>query len=178
MNNFKKGRQSPIKVIAGMAILASAQAASALTFNATFGNDGSTGNFSAADISCINSVLSLYSATFTDPITVNVRFNNSASGLGGSSTAIVSDSWTNVKAQLVADASSADDTAALAQLNASPIAGTTTFAFSTANAKALGYTGLSGTDSTISLNAGICFNQHTAAGAAANRRSRAASGGR
>lgn len=119
-----------------------------------------TGDPSAATIeSTINNALSIYSTTFTDPITVRITFQSMASGLGQSNTAYLSSSYTQVLGALTADATSASDTIALAHLPGgtnNPVTGDTTdFSVSTANAKALGLIAdgdYAGTDSTISLN--------------------------
>jgi len=146
-----------------------ATSAPALTIIPTFGATGGASAFSAGDIACINSVISLYQNTFTDPITVNITFNNVNTGLGQSSTSIFSTSYGNIHTRLIADATSTDDTAALAALAASaPVSDATSVTLSEANGKALGFSFGAGQDSTIGLNAGLCFNQHTAAAAAAN----------
>jgi hypothetical protein len=158
--------------LAGLTVLSGllATSASALTIIPTFGSTGGAAAFSAGDIACINSVISLYQNTFSDPITVNITFNNMNTGLGQSQTAFYQTTYGAIHTALIADASSADDTAALASLAGSPpVSDASTVTFSEANAKALGFTGFgAGQDSTIGLNAGICFNVHTAAAAAAN----------
>lgn len=161
----------PFRRLAGLAVLSGllAASASALTINPTFGTTFGT-PFSAADMACINSVITLYQNTFNDPITVNITVNNMNSGLGQSQTSFYETNYGDIHTALINDATSTDDAAALVQLTASaPLNDATNAFFSKANAHALGFTGLGAEqDSVIGLNAGICFNQHTAAGASAN----------
>jgi hypothetical protein len=171
LNCTKKGALCPSQKLVGLVILGLvATSASALTINPTFGSTGGAAAFSAGDIACINSVIALYQSTFNDPITVNITFNNMNTGLGQSSTALFQTTYGTIHAAMIADGTTADDTVALAGLAGSaPVSDATQVIFSEANGKALGLTGFPvGPDSTIGLNAGICFNQHTAAGAAAN----------
>jgi len=152
----------------GAAFLGGSQRASALTFNTAFLTNGGGGAFSQADKDCINSVLALYSSTFTDNITVTLQFSNSNSGLGSNGPHFYQDTWANVHQQMILDATTADDASALAQLNALPVT-SGNVVFSGANAKALGYSGINdAVDDVINLNASLCFNNHSAAGAAAN----------
>ena len=157
--------------ISSLALAAALSATSAfgLVINPTYGTTGGASAFSTQDRADIQAVINLYEATFTDAITVNITFNNMNGGLGQSNTAFFTDSYANIHARLIADGSSVDDAAALAQLTANSSGISANLDFSEANAKALGYTGFgSGQDSIIGLNAGICFNVHNATTAAAN----------
>ncbi|MEI8282588.1 MAG: NF038122 family metalloprotease, partial [Armatimonadota bacterium] len=85
------------------------------------------------------------------------------SGLGSSSTSFIFDTFANFRAKLAADASTADDTLAMANLAAgpnNPASGSANIALSTANAKALGYSIGAGADSSINLNTSICNLVH------------------
>jgi hypothetical protein len=89
---------------------------------------------------------------------VNITFQEGG-GLGSSSTAFVNTTYANYKAALTADASGADDVAALAQLNALAYGGTS-IDLSTANARALGFNAPASPDGTITLNTSLCFFNH------------------
>src|SRR5215471_7404130 len=75
-----KWKLAGLTVLSGLVVTS----ASALTIIPTFGATGGAAAFSAGDIACINSVISLYQNTFSDPITVNITFNNMTTGLGQS----------------------------------------------------------------------------------------------
>jgi len=135
--------------------------ADALVINPTFGVTGSASPFTQAQRDTINSAIALYQSTFNDPITVNITFNNMTSGLGQSNTNYTQTPYAAVLAALIADSSSADDTAAMAKLASNPFGGTQLY-LAPANFKALGLdaSGFTGPDSVIGLNAGICFTGH------------------
>ena len=145
----------------GTFMLLNATPAHALVINATYGTGSSA--FSAAAVTTINSVITLYQNTFSDNVTANITFNNMSSGLGQSQTAAGSVTYAQYLAQLTADKTTANDTTAVATLLANP--GSGNIVMTTANARALGF-GTPGvtTDSTIGLNAGICFTGHGASG--------------
>ncbi|MEI6235720.1 MAG: NF038122 family metalloprotease [Planctomycetota bacterium] len=116
----------------------------------------------AADIKAtINAALAVYEATYSNPVTITLTFEDTPNGLGASSTYTTTKSYSSYRAALVSHASTADDTTALSKLpiqSANPVNGNTNMTIAIALARALGYTGSSvtppsgDTDSTISLN--------------------------
>jgi hypothetical protein len=109
----------------------------------------------------INSAIAFYESTFTDPITVNITFQNMTSGLGQSSTFFANVSYASYLAALIADATTANDATALAHLPAgpnNPVNANATIDVKTANLRAVGLSGnppAGQPDGTISLNTGI-----------------------
>jgi hypothetical protein len=122
----------------GMA-LAWPKPAEALTINATFGtNDGGV---SAAAQAVVNSAVAFYDATFTNPITVNIQFNNMATGLGSSNFFLYGTGYSTYRADLVANATSANDATALAHLPNTvnnPVDNTANILVKSANGRAIG----------------------------------------
>lgn len=129
----------------------------ALIIDPTWGSGSQS--FTSAQQSDIQDAINLYQSTFLDNITVDIKFNNMSGGLGQSDTAFYTDTWSDLLPRLTSNAAGPDDAAALAQIAANPIAGSTKVDISQANLKALGYS-FSGSDGTIGLNAGICFTDH------------------
>jgi hypothetical protein len=149
---------------AGIAMLVGATPASALLINVTFGTTGGAAAFTQAQKDDINAAVAVYQSTFTDAVTMNITVNNMNSGLGQSSTFFTTSTYGTVHAKLIADATTADDTAALAQLLSGPaIADATAIDVNTANARAMGINANPPTDSTIGLNASLCFETHNSA---------------
>ncbi|HXH60821.1 MAG TPA: NF038122 family metalloprotease [Fimbriimonadaceae bacterium] len=145
--------------LVALACVASANLTIIPTFDSTITSKGNAAQLEAA----INSVCSLYNATFADNITVNLTFKDMPSGLGQSVTAIGTVSYTNFRNALQADATTADDATALAHLPVqtnNPVNGTTSVVLSSANARALGFAASVSTDSTISINSSSCFLDH------------------
>jgi hypothetical protein len=118
-----------------------------------------TGNPNAAAIEAgINNAIAQTEATFTDPITVNITFQNMATGLGQSSTVVGSTPYATYRAALLADSKSADDATALASLPVqvnSPADGQANLWVTSANLRAVGLPGAVATDGTIMLNTSI-----------------------
>jgi hypothetical protein len=121
-----------------------------------------TGDPNAATIeSTIGSVIGGYEATFTDPITVHITFNEMNSGLGASSTYVGIVPYTSFLTALTADAKTSNDAIALASLPAgpnNPANGNANMSVTTANLRALGFNANPPTgqpDSTISLNTSL-----------------------
>jgi hypothetical protein len=105
----------------------------------------------------IDSAIADYAALISDPITVNIDFQEGG-GLGSSSTAITQVSYTTYRALLVLHATSSNDSTALASLpvqSNSPVDGNANMWLTTANARALGFSELASPDSTITLNTSI-----------------------
>ena len=105
-----------------------------------------TSNPNAADIeSTINSVIALYEASFSDPVTVTINFQEMSSGLGQSSSYYVPGvHYSTFRTMLAAAATTANDANALAHLPAgasNPVNGSTTIALNLPNGRALGFSG-------------------------------------
>jgi hypothetical protein len=125
------------------------------TFDSSINNDPNAVTIKAT----INTAIHAVESCFSDSITVKIKFKESASGLGGSSTFITTVSYSDYLAALMSHATTADDTAALATLPAgpnNPVNGGTNVTIRTADARALGFSAFETTDSTISLNTSIC----------------------
>jgi hypothetical protein len=91
----------------------------------------------------INSAIAIYQADFSDPITVSIKFQETGSGLGGSSSYYATASYSFYRSVLAADATTANDATALAHLpntGANPVASGANMALTTANWRALGVT--------------------------------------
>jgi Ca2+-binding RTX toxin-like protein len=130
-----------------------------LVINPTF-DSSITGDSNAATIEgTINAAIQAYEDTFTDPITVNIKFQEGG-GLGGSSTFFNTVSYASYHAALTSRATTADDASALATLpsgSTNPVNGGTNVRVATANLRALGLSGGNvPLDSTITLNTSIC----------------------
>lgn len=157
-------------VLLGAAIAVPASS-HALSFSVLFGNDGSTGDFTAAQQAAITTGLNTVASSFTDPVTVKLHIMNTTSGLGGSSQNVYTGSYATIRNALIADAKDALDASAVASLGAVNPFGNKSVAITAANARALGFNvpGITvdskGTfDCDIYLNAGICFTGAPIAG--------------
>ena len=156
MNYTKLG----LFVAAGVGLGAAAHAN--LVINPTWGSSITSDANSAQIQATINQAIAFYNANFSDNITVEITFQKGG-GLGSSNTGFIFDTYSNFRNLLGADASTADDTLAMAHLASgavNPVSGGAEVAISRANAKALGYTIGAGTDGTISLNTDICNLVH------------------
>ena len=135
-----------MRLLLAATILAVSLSANALvivpSFDTTISND-----VNAATIeSTINTAIQLYQTRFSDPITVTIQFKEiSTTGLyGQSSWWYYNISYTQFRAALLADATTTNDTVALANLASganNPVTGTTTVRVKTANLRAIGITG-------------------------------------
>lgn len=140
--------------------LAAAQPSHALVIVPTY-DVSITGHPSAGTImGSINSLLTIYQNTFSDPITVNITFKADESIGLGQSVSFLSNSipYNAYRAALVADASSADDATALASLPggaANPVTGGPNIAVKTANLRAIGINAAVASDGTISLKTSL-----------------------
>jgi len=95
--------------------LAASLPAQALTISASFDN------VDAASQGVINSVIAGYAATFSDPITVYIKFNGMTTGLGQSLTFGYTVNYADYITALRADATSVVDTTALASIPAGTV---------------------------------------------------------
>ena len=116
-----------------------------LVINATF-DSTITGDPNAAAIeSTINSAIALYEASFSDPVTVSINFQEMAGGLGQNSSYFIPGvPYSTFRAMLATAATTANDTNALVHLPAgsdNPVNGSTTIALNLPNGRALGFSG-------------------------------------
>ena len=129
------------------------------TFDTTITSDTNAANIEAT----INTAIGFYEATFSDPINVGITFASNNTGLGQSNFGLFDVSYQDFYNALVADGTSPDDAAAIAQISSdgavggvpnavNPVTGTNLVLIKSANAKALGFTGFTGSDGTITLN--------------------------
>src|ERR1035437_3483737 len=128
-----------------LTLLGVAPARGNLVINATF-DSTITGDPNAALIeNTINSVIALYEASFSDPVTVTINFQEITGGLGQSSSYLVPGvSYSTFRSRLAARATTANDTNALAHLpvgSNNPVNGSTTLSLNLPNGRALGFSG-------------------------------------
>ncbi|MBI1335299.1 MAG: NF038122 family metalloprotease [Armatimonadetes bacterium] len=147
-------------VVAGLAVSASAN----LVINPTFDSSITTNANGAQMMATINQAIAVYQNMILDPITVNIRFVDSGSGLGASSASTIHVTYGDLRSHMVTDATSADDNMALAHLPVQandPVTNASTGVdITTAQARALGFTTNVSSDCTIWLNSSICHFDH------------------
>jgi hypothetical protein len=124
-----------------MALASVAPAYANLIINPIF--DGTiTSDANATTIEAtINAAIHVYEVSFTDPITVNIRFEEMGTGLGASSTYYDTISYSTYLSRLTADRTTAADAAAVLSLPAgpnNPVDGSPYMDVTTANLRALG----------------------------------------
>ena len=154
-----------------MAFAASAHAG--LVINATF-----AGVYSAAQQAEVNTAIAYYQNTFSDNMTLNIRFLNSGSGLGSSSQFLYKVNYADYLTALRNDATTANDATALANIpngtgalpaagQNSPVPGTgNQLIINRANAAAVGLNvgtqsnGTSTWDADIDLNLALMSTNH------------------
>src|SRR5262249_41449315 len=127
-----------------------------MQFNVTF--DASV---NATAQAAINNVLGVFGNTFSDNVTVNIKFQfSNIAGLGLSGTTVFPYSYAEIKSALQSDAKSGDDSSSVASLPASdPIGGTHTYWLTKAQSKALGLSGADNTlDGTVTFTNGQPFD--------------------
>jgi len=144
---------------AALAFVCLAPANAALIINPTFDTTITSDPNASTIMATINSAISDYAAAFTDPITVNIKFQLGG-GLGSSSTWIGSFSYSQFLTALTADRTTANDNTAVASLPSqafNPVNGNANVFLTTANFKALGFNvgTPDGFDGTITLNTSI-----------------------
>ncbi|MCC6394257.1 MAG: NF038122 family metalloprotease [Bryobacterales bacterium] len=143
-----------------LAVLCLAPANAALIINPTFDTTITSDPNASTIMATINSAISDYAAGFTDPITVNIKFQEGG-GLGSSSTWIGSISYAQFLTAITADRTTANDNTAVASLPSqanNPVNGNANVFLTVANFKALGFSvGATpdGFDGTITLNTSI-----------------------
>ena len=116
-----------------------------LVIHATFDSTITSDPNAAIIEGTINSVIALYEASFSDPVTVTITFHETSGALGESSAYYVPGvSYSTYRAKLAAGATTANDTNALAHLpvgSSNPVNGNATLALNLPNGRALGFSG-------------------------------------
>ncbi len=144
-----------------VSLAAALPARAAFIITPTFASSITSDANAAAIEATINSAISTYEANFSDPITVNITFQSSNTGLGSSSTFFGTVTYASYLTALTADSKTADDTLALAHLGAgpnNPVNSNANINVKTANLRAIGINANppSGQpDGTITLNTHI-----------------------
>jgi len=139
--------------------LGTAAPAKAITIYATFDTTISSDPNHAAIEATIDQAIAMYEAAITTNISVNITYAEMTSGLGQSSTYYGTITYSQYLAALQSHSSGdAVDVAALASLpggSANPVNGNTQIDVTTANLRALGFSAVVPTDSTVSINTSI-----------------------
>jgi len=161
--SFRGGAAVLSSTLIAAALLGNSAAVQAsLAIQATF-DSTITGDANAAAIEgVINTAVQAYQSYFSNPVTVNINFQEMSSGLGQSNTWLAGPySYSSYRAVLAGTATTSDDATAYNALPATnPIPGNSTggITISSANYKALtggGITTPDGFDGTVSLNTHI-----------------------
>jgi hypothetical protein len=107
----------------------------------------------------INAAIQVYETKFSDPVTVNIKFQEMGSGLGMSSTFYNTISYSSFYNALVADSKTTNDVIALAHIpfngGIDPVDNTSSIRVTTANQRAIGLSANPPLDGTISVNMSI-----------------------
>ena len=118
-----------------------------------------TSDVNAATIKAtINTAIAHYATLFSDNLTVNIVFQETATGLATASSALTQVSYANYRAALVSDSTTSNDQLALAHLPVqatSPADGDSRMWLTTANARAVGLSASVVSDGHIKLNTSI-----------------------
>jgi hypothetical protein len=125
------------------------------TFDSTITSDPNAATIE----NTINQAIAAYQSSFSDNINVNITFQEMTTGLGASSTQVVTVSFKDYLAKLTAHSTTSDDATAIGTLGAgpnNPVNSDSNIKIRQANARALGFSVGSGTDSTIGLNTSSC----------------------
>ena len=143
----------PLRVATAAALLLlAALPARALTINASF---DATINANPTAKATILGAIATYQSLFSDPITVNIAFQDMATGLGQSNTFYVTKDYATYQAALRADATSASDVTAMSHVPVAavdPVTGSANIDITWAQAAAVGLSAPVGTNGTVSLN--------------------------
>lgn len=143
------------KFLAGFAALGVAASAYGLTIIPTFDSSITGDPNGAAMMTAINGAISVLQSNLTDNVTVKITFKSDESvGLGESSTFGFNVAYSDFIAALISHAASTRDIIALGKLPSGPndpVIGGTQIHVTTAQARLLGLSSYSDTDSTISL---------------------------
>lgn len=156
-------RRAVLLAIGASSVLLATTPASALSFVfTTVANQVPTND----EIAAFQTAANVWSSYLTDNITVNIKLGatqmtgNQSNVLASTSAALVGYTPTTVQNRLTADAASADDAKAVANLGT--ISGNL-ISMTTANARALGLTPSGTTDATITLNSAYTYSDSRAA---------------
>jgi hypothetical protein len=161
-------------IVIAAALAAAIPAHATLTFNPSFTTAFVT-DFGANAVAAENSFISatqIFSTAFNDPITINITVDavTGTGTLGQSSTSILGVSWTNLEADVAADAKSAADFTATHSGGSifGPDPSTDQWWLTRAQAKALGVIPSDGaTDGTITVGTGFNYTYNNSGGVAA-----------
>jgi hypothetical protein len=138
-----------------VALLAGGAPARALVITPTW-ESSITNDPNAATIEAtINTAIQVYEARFSDPITVSIHFQEMSSGLGMSGSQYQPTTYSQFRTNLQNDATTTNDTIALAHLAVgvtNPATGTTSINVNTANLRALGIAASPPYDGDVYLN--------------------------
>ena len=157
------GRAIAVAILALMAlsIALDARARAGFTITPTF-DSSITDDPNAATIEgTINGMIQQYESLITSSVNVTVTFKEMSSGLGESNWYYTTTTYSNFRSRLASDATSSNDSLALAHLPNSvgnPVNGNASVNLQLANARALGISAFppaGQTDGTISLNTSI-----------------------
>ncbi len=153
-------------LVCSVAFAASPAHGAGLTFNTTF-DFSATPTFTPTDIATWTNAFSYataqYSALFSDPITINLKFKSApgTSILGQSDTNLAGYfSYADIHSMLAADATSATDANAVAHLHATDPTGADQFVLTTAQCRALNVVNPDctvSTDGEITMGAGFTY---------------------
>jgi hypothetical protein len=159
LGGFQRMRFAKLMVFSAISLGAGAQAWANLIINPTYASNITSDGNAVAIENAIQSAINVYEADFSDPITVNIIFQEMSTGLGKSSTAFGTVSYAAYLAALTADRKTTDDFTAVANLPSAGayqlMYGTTQINVKTANLRAIGLAGGANPDGTISLNTSI-----------------------
>lgn len=125
-------------------------------FSAAIAGDTNSANIE----STINSAIAVYQTRFTNPVNINITFDEMTSGLGQSQYVYYQIPYATYYAALAAHATSSDDATALAHLSSgtntnNPVTGTANIFVHAANIIALGIGNADNTQNLIKLNTSI-----------------------
>jgi hypothetical protein len=145
-----------------LSILATSTGIGGLQIIPTFDSSITSDPQAATIEATINSALAVYQSTFSDPITVSIKFQKMAGGLGQSGSYYQTVSYSSYRAALVTHATTADDANALAHLPntaANPVNGNTSVRVHLPLMRALGFSNANPPagepDGTVYLNTSI-----------------------
>ncbi len=147
-------------------LLVAVSPARALTFKTTYDQSLFT-NLTASDITKAESAFTYaeaqFQSRFSDAITISITMAAEAgkNTLGGSSTSFIDTSYAEVKGALSGHRTTSNDNTSVANLPATAPAGTGGWSLPTAEAKALGFSGISPndptSDGTFTFGAGFAY---------------------
>jgi len=143
---------------AAMSLTAAAPAWANLIITPTFAANINSDPNAATIKATINAAIAIYQTSFTDPITVNITFQEGG-GLGSSSSFFSTVTYASYLAALTTDHKTADDTTALAHLPTAAqylsFFGTANINVKTADLRAVGIIVAPPSDGTITLNTSV-----------------------